>query len=106
MMLVGYGERGTGRGQDNGLEGGATAPVRRWATAAALAAAAALSAGLTASDAAACGGCFTTVVEGQQGEGTQVSGHRMILSVRKDATSLWDQITYVGEPESFAWVLP
>jgi MYXO-CTERM domain-containing protein len=52
-------------------------------------------------DASACGGCFV-----QQSESTQVSGHRMILSVYPEATSLWDQITYTGAPESFAWVLP
>jgi hypothetical protein len=30
----------------------------------------------------------------------------MILSVSKDRTTLWDQISYSGSPESFAWVLP
>lgn len=54
-----------------------------------------------ASDAAACGGCFV-----QQSENTQVTGHRMVLSVSSAATTLWDQITYSGAPESFAWVLP
>src|SRR5678815_3932672 len=54
-------------------------------------------------DAAACGGCFPTI---QQMESTQVSGHRMILSIGTTQTTLWDQITYVGSPESFAWVLP
>ncbi len=51
--------------------------------------------------ASACGGCFTS-----QTENTQVSGHRMILSTAMDKTTLWDQITYSGSPESFAWVLP
>lgn len=55
----------------------------------------------SAHDASACGGCFV-----QQTENTQVSGHRMILSVSPEATTLWDQITYTGAPESFAWVLP
>ncbi len=55
----------------------------------------------SAHDASACGGCFV-----QQTESTQVSGHRMILSVSPEATTLWDQITYTGSPESFAWVLP
>lgn len=55
-----------------------------------------------ADDARACGGCFTI----QQSEGTQVTGHRMILSVSNAATTLWDQIEYSGAPESFAWVLP
>jgi hypothetical protein len=53
-----------------------------------------------ARDAAACGGCF------HEGEATQVVGHRMIFSVSKSATTLWDQIKYSGDPQSFAWVLP
>jgi Uncharacterized protein conserved in bacteria (DUF2330) len=57
-----------------------------------------------ARDAAACGGCFHNDV--QQMENTQVSGHRMIFSISKSKTTLWDQIQYVGEPSSFAWVLP
>lgn len=52
-------------------------------------------------DAHACGGCIVS-----QTETTQVTGHRMILSVSKDQTTLWDQITYSGDPQSFAWVLP
>lgn len=51
-------------------------------------------------DASACGGCFHEM------ETTQVVGHRMILSVSQDATTLWDQVKYTGEPQSFAWVLP
>ena len=53
-----------------------------------------------ASDASACGGCF------HQSEATQVVAHRMIFSVSQSATTLWDQIEYSGDPESFAWVLP
>ena len=49
----------------------------------------------------ACGGCFV-----QQQENTQVSGHRMVLSIAPERTTLWDQIQYVGDPASFAWVLP
>lgn len=49
----------------------------------------------------ACGGCFV-----QQSENTEVSGHRMALSVSKTQTTLWDQITYSGNPAEFAWVLP
>jgi len=52
-------------------------------------------------DAQACGGCLIA-----QSESTQVTGHRMILSISNDRTTLWDQITYAGEPSSFAWVLP
>jgi MYXO-CTERM domain-containing protein len=54
-----------------------------------------------AHEAAACGGCFVS-----QTESTQVTGHRMILSVSNTATTLWDQITYSGNPAEFAWVLP
>jgi hypothetical protein len=49
----------------------------------------------------ACGGCFVS-----QSENTQVTGHRMALSVSMDQTTLYDQITYTGDPESFAWILP
>ncbi len=56
---------------------------------------------LYATDSNACGGCFIT-----QSESTQVTGHRMILSISNDRTTLWDQITYAGDPSSFAWLLP
>lgn len=52
-------------------------------------------------DASACGGCFVP-----PDANTQVTGHRMVLSVSPGETTLWDQIVYSGEPESFAWVLP
>ncbi|NUP14316.1 MAG: DUF2330 domain-containing protein [Polyangiaceae bacterium] len=55
----------------------------------------------TADDAVACGGCFV-----QQTENTQVTGHRMVLGVSTTQTTLYDQITYSGAPEEFAWVLP
>ncbi|MEP7122980.1 MAG: DUF2330 domain-containing protein [Byssovorax sp.] len=58
-----------------------------------------------ANDASACGGCFHEPPI-QQSETTQVTGHKMILSVSKTQTSLWDQVSYMGEPASFAWVLP
>ncbi|MFO0586312.1 MAG: DUF2330 domain-containing protein [Polyangiaceae bacterium] len=54
-------------------------------------------------DAAACGGCFHIQQGGDVG---QVTGHRMIFSVSQQQTTLWDQISYAGSPESFAWVLP
>lgn len=54
-----------------------------------------------AGEARACGGCLV-----QQSENTQVTSHRMALSISPDATTLWDQISYSGAPESFAWVLP
>ncbi len=49
----------------------------------------------------ACGGCFVPPEES-----TQVTGHRMILSLSQTQTTLYDQIEYSGAPESFAWVLP
>jgi hypothetical protein len=49
----------------------------------------------------ACGGCFVP-----PDENTQVTGHRMILSVSAQQTTLYDQIEYVGDPAEFAWVLP
>ncbi|AUX39303.1 uncharacterized protein SOCE26_006920 [Sorangium cellulosum] len=52
-------------------------------------------------EAKACGGCLAP-----QSENTQVTSHRMILSISPEATTLWDQITYSGEPSEFAWVLP
>jgi MYXO-CTERM domain-containing protein len=57
---------------------------------------------LSARDASACGGCTVP----PETESTQVTGHKMILSVAKDATTLWDQIEYVGNPKDFGWVLP
>jgi hypothetical protein len=52
-------------------------------------------------DAEACGGCFVPPEEN-----TQVTGHRMIMSIGMDQATLYDQIEYTGAPESFAWVLP
>jgi hypothetical protein len=52
-------------------------------------------------DARACGGCFAPTENP-----TVVTDHRMILSVTKTQSTLYDQITYQGEPTSFAWVLP
>jgi hypothetical protein len=69
-----------------------------------VAGAAAFAASLTfIPDAAACGGCF---VPAQVGPPTVVSGHRMVMSISKTQTVLWDQIQYQGDPEEFAWVLP
>jgi MYXO-CTERM domain-containing protein len=56
-------------------------------------------------DASACGGCLAPPVV-QQTEATIVTGHKMVLSISQAQTTLWDQITYSGQPESFAWVLP
>jgi hypothetical protein len=51
--------------------------------------------------ASACGGCFIPTENP-----TVVTDHRMILSVSKDQSTLYDQIKYAGNPSSFAWVLP
>lgn len=53
------------------------------------------------STAHACGACFVT-----PNSPTVVSGHRMVMSISREQTVLWDQIQYQGEPEDFAWVLP
>lgn len=52
-------------------------------------------------DAAACGGCFNPPENP-----TVVTDHRMIFSISKDQSTLYDQIRYQGNPASFAWVLP
>ncbi|NUO47527.1 MAG: DUF2330 domain-containing protein [Polyangiaceae bacterium] len=62
-----------------------------------------LAATFAAREAHACGGCFTVT---QSRNPTQVTSHRMALSISTEQTTLWDQIAYVGEPEEFAWVLP
>jgi len=53
------------------------------------------------SDALACGGCFQP-----QENPTVVTDHRMLFSISKDQTTLYDQIQYSGSPSSFGWVLP
>ena len=50
----------------------------------------------------ACGGCFPPPGE----QNSVVTDHRMILSVSKTQTTLYDQIQYQGSPSEFAWVLP
>lgn len=54
------------------------------------------------SPAHACGGCFHPT----ESRSTQVTGHRMVLSISQTQTTLWDQFDYAGDPEDFAWVLP
>jgi hypothetical protein len=54
-----------------------------------------------ARDAQACGGCFAPPTEN-----TQVASHRMVLSVSKTQSTLYDQFQYSGNPTEFAWVLP
>jgi hypothetical protein len=53
-------------------------------------------------DARACGGCFHPPAENP----TVVTDHRMIFSISKTQSTLYDQIRYTGSPASFAWVLP
>ena len=53
-------------------------------------------------EASACGGCFQPPGEFP----TVVTDHRMVLSVSKEQSTLYDQIKYQGDPSSFAWVLP
>jgi MYXO-CTERM domain-containing protein len=52
-------------------------------------------------DAAACGGCFHGPATVQV-----VTDHRMVLSLSRDQTVLWDQFRYSGRPEEFSWILP
>jgi hypothetical protein len=35
-----------------------------------------------------------------------VTDHRMVFSISKERTILWDQFRYQGDPSEFAWVLP
>ncbi|MBM4376420.1 MAG: DUF2330 domain-containing protein [Deltaproteobacteria bacterium] len=72
-----------------------------WKTNAGVAVPLALALLVEARDAQACGGCFHPPTEV-----TQVTGHRMVWSIGKDQSTLYDQIEYSGSPESFAWVLP
>ena len=52
-------------------------------------------------EARACGGCFTPTENP-----TVVTDHRMIMTISKSESTLYDQIRYTGDPSSFAWVLP
>jgi hypothetical protein len=54
------------------------------------------------SEASACGGC---VVPPNQ-TASDITDERMLLAVSPQQTTLYDQIRYAGNPESFAWVLP
>jgi len=54
-------------------------------------------------DARACGGCFHA---GSDVGTSFVTDHRMVLSISKQQTVLWDQVQYTGDPKEFAWVLP
>jgi hypothetical protein len=61
--------------------------------------------GLGEREASACGGCFTPPPPPTEVESV-ISDEKMIFSISKDVTTLFDEITYSGSPASFAWVLP
>jgi hypothetical protein len=52
-------------------------------------------------DADACGACYAN-----SSESTLVNDHKMAFSIQKQQTVLWDQITYSGNPQEFAYVIP
>ncbi len=54
-------------------------------------------------EARACGGCFTPT---QSQNGDVITDERMIFRITPQATTLYDEIEYSGNPQSFAWVLP
>ncbi|MFO0668790.1 MAG: DUF2330 domain-containing protein [Polyangiaceae bacterium] len=56
-----------------------------------------------ARDARACGGCFHAATDTST---SFVSDHRMVVSISKEQTVLWDQVRFTGAPSEFAWVLP
>jgi hypothetical protein len=53
-------------------------------------------------EARACGGCIPPPAEIE----SLITDEKMILSISKDQTTLFDEIRYSGSPSSFAWVLP
>src|ERR1022692_3044315 len=53
-------------------------------------------------EARACGGCIPPPTEIE----SVITDEKMILSISKDQTTLYDEIRYSGAPSSFAWVLP
>ncbi len=61
-----------------------------------------LSVAAVGGDAGACGGSFAP--PSQNGDVT--TDHRMIFRVTPTQTTLYDEIEYKGDPQSFAWVLP
>jgi hypothetical protein len=61
----------------------------------------ALTSTATSWEANACGGCFTGPTTVQV-----VTDHRMVLSIARTQTTLWDQFQYSGNPADFSWILP
>jgi len=64
---------------------------------------AAVSTFASAREARACGGCFHPSLS-QSGD--VITDERMIFRITPQATTLYDEINYTGNPQSFAWVLP
>lgn len=60
---------------------------------------------LVPSPANACGGGSFYAVDGGS-EKAVTTGHRVVISLSKTQTILWDQIDFTGAPEDFAWVYP
>lgn len=58
-------------------------------------------AAMVSGDANACGACYAS-----SSESTVVNDHRMAFSIGKQQTVLWDSISYSGNPQEFAYVLP
>jgi hypothetical protein len=56
-------------------------------------------------EAKACGGCFAAPPKPSQ-IATVITDHKMIFRVTPQATTLYDEIEYQGNPADFAWVLP
>lgn len=79
--------------------------IRKSLVVSAAIAAAALVTFVAPSDASACGGCFGPPPPPTESP-TVVTDHRMILTISKQQSTLYDQIRYQGSPASFAWVLP
>ena len=57
----------------------------------------------SASEARAAGGVFTTMADAAT---THVTEHRVVLSLSDQQTSLWDDLSFTGQPSDFAWVMP
>ena len=71
-----------------------------------LRAALALAIGLSARDASACGGCFHEPAAAFSARASVVTDHRMALVLSSAETTLWDQLSWAGNPEDFVWALP
>lgn len=58
------------------------------------------------SEAGACGGGSFYQENVSSSETIATTGHRVVISLSKTQTVLWDQIEFKGAPEDFAWVYP